>query len=80
MRSTLLYLPLRPCFYVSSQPSVPVPAKMEGPAQLLTLAHVMWGGLECSVKQVYTVQRLARVSDIVLPLTSPLCYCILLSH
>ena len=39
------------------QPSVPVPVKMEGPAQLLTLAPVMWGGLECSVKQVHTVQN-----------------------
>ena len=39
---------------------------MEGPAQLLTLAPVMWGGLECSVKQVRTVQRLAWVSGIVL--------------
>ena len=34
------------------QPSVPVSVKMEGPAQLLTLALVMWGGRECSVKQV----------------------------
>ena len=34
------------------QLSVPVPVKMEGPAQLLTLALVMWGGQECSVKQV----------------------------
>ena len=25
---------------------------MEGPAQLLTLAPVMWGGLECNVKLV----------------------------
>ena len=32
---------------------------MEEPAQLLTLAPVMWRGLECSVKQVHTVQRLA---------------------
>ena len=36
----------------SLQQLAPVPAKMEGPAQLLTLALVMWGGLECSVKQV----------------------------
>ena len=35
------------------------PAKTEGHAQLLTHAPVMWGGLECSVKQVNTVQRLA---------------------
>ena len=34
------------------QPSAPAPVKMEGPAQLPTLAPVMWGGLECSVKQV----------------------------
>ena len=34
------------------QPSAPVPVKLEGPAQLLTLAPVMWGGLECSVKHV----------------------------
>ena len=34
------------------QLSVPVPVKMEGPAQLLTLAIVMWDGQECSVKQV----------------------------
>ena len=27
---------------------------MEGPALLLTLTHMMWGGLECSVKQVHT--------------------------
>ena len=36
------------------QPSAPVLVKMEGPAQLLTLAPVMWGGLERSVKQVHT--------------------------
>ena len=35
-----------------SQPPAAAPAKMEGPAQLLTLAPVMWGGLERSVKQV----------------------------
>ena len=34
------------------QLSVPVSVKMEGPAQLLTLALVMWSGQECSVKQV----------------------------
>ena len=62
MHCTLLYLPLRPCFYVSSQPTVPVPVKMEGPAQLLTLAHVMWGGLECSVKQVQYRDLLGSVS------------------
>ena len=68
VRSTLLYLPLCPCFYVSSQPSVPVPAKMEGPAQLLTLAHVMWGGLECSVKQV---QYRALLGSVTLSYHSP---------
>ena len=31
---------------------VPNPVRMEGPAQLLTLVPVMWGGQECSVKQV----------------------------
>ena len=31
---------------------VPHPVKMEGPALLLTLAPVMWDGLECSVKLV----------------------------
>ena len=36
------------------QPSVPVPVKMEGPVQLPTLALVMRGGWECSVKQVHT--------------------------
>ena len=46
MQSVLLVIPL--------QPSVPIPVKMEGPAQLLTLAPVMWGGLERSVKQVHT--------------------------
>ena len=34
------------------QPSAPTHAIMEGPALLLTLAPVMRGGLECSVKQV----------------------------
>ena len=42
------------CYMSIVQPSVPVPVKMEGPAQLLTLAPVMWGGWECSVKQVHT--------------------------
>ena len=37
---------------ISVQLCVPVPVKMEGPAQLLTLVPVMWGGQECSVKQV----------------------------
>ena len=36
-----------------SQPSAPVPVKMEGRALHPTLAPVMWGGLECNVKQVY---------------------------
>ena len=35
-----------------SQPRASVPAKMEGPAQLLTLAPAMWDGLERSVNQV----------------------------
>ena len=35
---------------------------MEGPAQLLTLAPVMWGGLECSVKLVGEL-RLTELSD-----------------
>ena len=35
-----------------SQPFASVLAKMEGPAQLLTLAPVMWDGLERSVNQV----------------------------
>ena len=48
----LLYHTMHYCIIVSVQPSAPVPVKMEGSAQLLTLAHVMWGGLECSVKQV----------------------------
>ena len=34
------------------QQFVSTPVKMEGPAQLLTLAPVLWGGLGCSVKQV----------------------------
>ena len=32
------------CFYVPSQPSVPVPVKMEGLAQPLILTPVGWGG------------------------------------
>ena len=41
------------CLQLSSlQPLVTAHAKMEGPAQLLTLAPVMWGGLECGVQQV----------------------------
>ena len=40
------------CMFIV-QPCVPVPVKMEGPAQLPTLAPVMWGGRECSVKQVH---------------------------
>ena len=39
--------------YVITQPSARVLVKMEGPAQLLTFAPVMWGGQECSVKQVH---------------------------
>ena len=39
--------------HVLAQPSVPVPVRMEGPAQLLTLAPVMLGGQECSAKQVH---------------------------
>ena len=35
-----------------SQPRASVHAKMEGPAQLLTLAPAMWDGLERSVNQV----------------------------
>ena len=31
---------------------VPNPVRMEGPAQLLTLAPVMWGGQECNAKLV----------------------------
>ena len=51
------------CAHVSiSQPSVPVLAKMEGPAQLLTLAPVMWGGLECNVKQVQYRDLLGSVA------------------
>ena len=37
---------------VRLQPPAPIHVKMEGPALLLTLAPVMWGGQECSVKQV----------------------------
>ena len=55
------------------QPTVPVSVRMEGSVQLLTPAPVMWGGVECSVKHVRTVQGLAWVSDIVLLHTSPLC-------
>ena len=51
------------CAHVStSQPSVPVPVKMEGPAQLLTLAPVLWGGVECSVKQVQYRDLLGSVT------------------
>ncbi len=39
--------------YLFTQPSAPVPVKMEGRALHLTLAPVMWGGLDCNVKQVY---------------------------
>ena len=63
-----------------SQPSVPVPAKMEEPAQLLTYAPVTWGGLECSVKQVLTERRLVDVLGSVTyhsPVQSIVCYCIL---
>ena len=42
-----IVLPLWPI-----QHPVPNPVRMEGPAQLLTLAPVMWSGRECSVKQV----------------------------
>ena len=35
---------------------------MEGPAQLLTLAPVMWGGLECSVKQVQYMPRQSKAN------------------
>ena len=35
-----------------TQHRVPGPVKMEGPAQLLTLAPVMWGGQECNAKLV----------------------------
>ena len=41
-----------PLVCVRLQPPAPIHVKMEGPAQLLTLALVMWGGQECSVKQV----------------------------
>ena len=43
------------------QPDVTVPVRMEGPAQLLTLAPVLWGGLECSVKQVGIVTQVVFV-------------------
>ena len=43
------------CPFPKLQQLVPVPVKTEGPAQLLTLAPVMWGGLECSVKQVQSM-------------------------
>ena len=36
--------------YSLVQLSAPVPVKTEGPAQVLTLVPVMWGGLERSVK------------------------------
>ena len=41
-----------PLVCVWLQPPAPILVKMEGPAQLLTFAPVMWGGQECSVKQV----------------------------
>ena len=42
------------CMFIVQKPSVLVPVKMEGPAQLPTLAPVMRGGRECSVKQIHT--------------------------
>ena len=42
------------CVFLSAQLSASTSVSMEGIAQLLTLAPVMWGGLECSVKQVYS--------------------------
>ena len=48
------YLDLILLVLIPVQPSVPVSVKMEGPAQLLTLVAVMWGGQECSAKQVHT--------------------------
>ena len=59
MQSVLLVIPL--------QPSVPVPVKMEGPALLLTLALVMWGGLERSVKQVNTETGIGKFWLMALP-------------
>ena len=47
---------------------------MEGPAQLLTLAPVMWGGLECSVKQVQYMLRQSKANVhacMLLPLVQP---------
>lgn len=43
--------------FIVQKPSVLVPVKMEGPAHFPTLAPVMRGGLECSVKQVHTYIR-----------------------
>ena len=44
------------------QLSAPACVKMEGPAQLLTLAPVLWGGLERSVKQVQYRDLLGSVT------------------
>ena len=41
--------------FLSAQLSALSSVSMEGIVQLLTLAPVMWGGLERSVKQVHTV-------------------------
>ena len=57
--------------YIWVQPSAPAHAKMEGPAQLLTLALVMWGGLECSVKQVLTETAICRFGSVPLSCNSP---------
>ena len=50
-----LFRDLLEIMFLSAQLSASSSVSMEGIAQLLTLAPVMWGGLERSVKQVHTV-------------------------
>ena len=45
----------------SVQPSAPVRVWMEGTALLLTIVHVMWDGLEGSVKQVNIVESASKM-------------------
>ena len=51
-RLTSIILSTIALLLVNLQLSVSVPVRMEGPAQLLTLVPVMWGGQECSVIMV----------------------------
>ena len=49
----------------TTQPSAPVPVRMEELALYLTLARVMWGGLECNVKQVSLCAKLKLICSLI---------------